>query len=190
MGRQKNYCTINSCQRPVEGFGFCSLHYQRLKRLGTPHLTKQSEESRFWSLVDKKKKSDCWNWKGFITKYGYGQMSTNKLTSSRFAHRYSYVLHKGSIPEGMYVCHTCDNRKCVNPLHLFLGDHLENMNDMVRKGRAARGERSAHVKLKVKDVLKIRNSDLSNSELARMFSVSNATITLIKNNKNWGWLNG
>lgn len=96
-------------------------------------MTRQSLGDRFWSKVQVAGPSDCWEWKAYRNKAGYGVFGwTNKTT---LAHRTAWGLEFGEIPEGMCVCHTCDNPACCNPSHLFLGTHRDNMGDCQKKGR-------------------------------------------------------
>lgn len=82
-------------------------------------------------------KDKCWEWLGYIDRYGYGCISHGETNRRLRAHRVSWNIFVGSIPDGVDVLHKCDNRKCVNPNHLFLGSHEDNMRDMAQKGRQA-----------------------------------------------------
>lgn len=89
-------------------------------------------QARFWAKVQKS--SGCWEWQACTNGAGYGIVGIGGKRVDR-AHRVSYRLHKGEIPAGLFVCHTCDNRRCVRPDHLFLGTNQDNVDDMVTKGR-------------------------------------------------------
>jgi hypothetical protein len=122
--------------------------------------------------------SGCWLWTGQIVRFGYGLIK-NQNRRPRMAHRVSYELHRGHIPDGLLVCHRCDNPPCVNPAHLFLGTYADNNRDCQKKGRNTRGERHAGAKLTTDEVRSIRRmyaAGTSQAQLAREFGTSPATI--------------
>lgn len=98
----------------------------------------------------------CWLWTGATVKGGYGQIKIPLQRHQHRAHRLSFMIHKGAVPKGKHVCHSCDTPACVNPEHLFLGSSSDNHQDMKAKGRHLFGERNAQAKLTEQDVEKIR----------------------------------
>jgi hypothetical protein len=129
----------------------------------------------------------CWTWQGAGKGNGYGN------TSHGPAHRYAYQLLVGPTPQGLDVCHKCDNRACINPDHLFLGTRRENMADCKRKGRTARGgalgerrgENGTAAKLTWAQVRVIRASQEDSKVLARHFGVTSDNINRIRRHDTW-----
>jgi len=146
----------------------------------------QPWQLRFWKSV--KKTDSCWEWTGSKFNTGYGALLWERKRGT--AHRASWVLHYGRIPKGLCVCHRCDNRSCVNPKHLFLGTHADNMQDMFAKGRriAAVGEKSSCHKLNANKVREIRvqfQAGASKEGLGRKYDVDSKTIRCLLTGRTW-----
>ena len=146
--------------------------------------TEKQFKDRFYSRTEKV--NGCWEWTGALFKGGYGCVVRNRKTQG--AHRVSYKISVGEIPEKMFVCHKCDNRKCINPEHLFLGTYRDNIDDMVKKKRSLIGENNPSSKLTEKQVLEIRKRyiprKMSIRKLAKEYGiVSNAINQIIKRTK-------
>jgi len=136
-------------------------------------------------------KEGCWGWFGYRTNTGYVLIRYEKDKIP--AHRASWIIHKGIIPEGMMVLHKCDNRECTNPKHLFLGTHKDNMKDREIKGRGQKGITHHKCKLTEQQVLEIKNlirKGLSDSDLSKRFSVNTGTIWFIRNGVTWNHIGG
>lgn len=121
----------------------------------------------------------CWVWLGAGKGNGYGH------TSRGPAHRRAYELLIGPIPDGMDVCHKCDNRACVNPHHLFLGTRAENMADMRSKGRGAGGSRKHITEAQVQEVRRRLACGVSQAEIARCMDLHRGTVSNIKLGKSY-----
>lgn len=144
----------------------------------------ESLKDRFMKHI--KKTDSCWIWTGNISVPGYGRL--NYKMKSLMAHRVSFELFKGEIGD-KFVCHKCDNTKCVNPDHLFLGTQKENMQDCVNKKRQNYGSNNGMSKLTPIEVAGIRNLynyGLTQKQISQIFKTSRSNIGLIVTNKRWG----
>ncbi len=147
--------------------------------------------ARFWLQV-RKEVNGCWIWVGSGNTYGVIRVNNRPVK----AHRFSWELHEGPIPNGLRVLHNCpdgDNPRCVNPNHLFLGTDNDNIKDMVKKGRSTRGERNCKAKLTEQEVLEIRSrftpkkkkGSGAASVLAREFGITRSQISFITSGRQW-----
>lgn len=149
-----------------------------------------SMEQRFWSKVQKADGDACWNWMASLDTRGYGNfgIASDKKFNMQRAHRVAWELtHGAGSASDKVVCHTCDNRRCVNPGHLFLGTQRDNMQDCIAKGRL--GERSGtnnpRSKLQESDIREIRASGISLVALSQQFGISKSTVHSIRARQTW-----
>jgi hypothetical protein len=153
-------------------------------------------EEAFWKYVYKT--PNCWFWIGWMkgsNQYAYGGVGCSAYRGIR-AHRASWIIHKGPIPKGKFVLHTCDNPQCVNPEHLFLGTAKDNTEDCRKKGRLSaipdnKGEKNGISKLTTKKVKQIRteydhkNKKSNGMALAKKYGISFCTVYNIIRNESW-----
>ncbi len=151
-------------------------------------------EDRFWAKVNKAAPGECWPWTASRVRTGYGRLRVGSVRDgtrrTALAHRVSWELANGHVPFGLCVLHRCDFRACVNPAHLFLGNHQENTADMIAKGRRCdqRGERHPAAKLTADDVIDIRTIyafGATQTDIAYTYGVTCQSIWDIVHRINW-----
>jgi hypothetical protein len=131
--------------------------------------------------------SGCWLWTAALLDGRYGLIGRGgKNGGMALAHRVSWKLHNGKVPDGLWVLHKCDVTICVNPDHLFLGTHKDNMIDMTNKGRSTFGVRNARSKLTEELAKEVKYSSEKARKCARRLGVSESAVSLIRSGKNWG----
>ena len=151
------------------------------------HLVTANLIESFRAHYSPNEHGQCWEWQGALRDKGYGKLYIRRKAYS--AHRVAWVIaNNAEIPEGMCVCHSCDNPACVNPDHLWIGTDADNLNDKVSKGRQARGIRVSGAKLNDSDVETIfvlREAGWLHRQIAARFGVGTKHVADILARRNW-----
>ena len=185
-------CLVDGCDRQRRTRGWCSAHYTQWWMTGNIPTRPFTDEARFYKFVDKRGADECWTWTGTIKKNGYGQFWMDGKADR--AHRISYEISNGKIPNGLLIRHTCDNRACVNPSHLLTGTPKDNARDALERDRYPRGETQGRSKLTLAQVDEIRANWRTRSEtqasMARRFGVSTSAVQFVASGHSWIGLGG
>lgn len=170
----------------LEGLSVPQLKQKLLERMENS----EAAQRRFWKKADVRGPEDCWNWRATVS-WGYG-VYTGRIAEHRFnfrAHRVAYYFQNKFLPDNCLICHHCDNPKCINPKHLFIGTPQDNVDDMVSKLRQARGEKQAAHKLTSEQVNEIRFlryvKNLKVDEIAKQFGLGRSAISSATRGVSW-----
>ena len=159
----------------------------KVNRGSRPDWLRRTKQERFWSKVNIA--PGCWEWRASLTKTGYGQFAVRPRVWK--AHRWIFEQLNGPVPSTVFICHTCDNRICVNPWHLFAGTPKDNMQDCSRKGRVrgfTRGEANPDAKLTENEVRAVRALYAAAHEptpIGRLFGIAKTTVMAICARRKW-----
>lgn len=186
------------CDNPLCGITFFSPPSRKSRfhsRACWRAWTCRPVEERFWTFADRTRGPDsCWIWQGGQYGDGYGHFTTNDVPPRQVrAHRFAWELTHGPIPDGLFALHDCpmgDNPLCINPAHLFLGTHQDNMDDAVHKGQTLQGIKHHKTKLTEEQVYAIRACQgvITGKETGKRFAVSPQLVSFIWHRKLWGHL--
>jgi hypothetical protein len=186
-------CCIKGCELPARAMGMCTGHYSRVRDgrdLAAPLrkvIRSGPDIDRLKAKVSVNEETGCWMWTASVNTNGYGQFRYQGRPWQ--AHRASWLLHNGDIPEGLYVLHRCDTPLCVNPDHLFLGSQSDNLLDAVGKNRwnsgRLSGEEHGRSLVNEDDVRAIRASTETIRKLAAQYGISVGAIQHIRKRRSW-----
>ncbi len=190
---QERQCSVEGCVGAYYARWFCEKHYTRWKSHGDPnvcHFNRWDEPERLKVTLSARVavfRDGCWRWRRLKNTAGYGVFSIQGKTY--LAHRVSAALYLGfDINSKLHVLHKCDTPGCCNPAHLFIGTNDDNVADMVRKNRHAKGERNGHAKMTVETILEMRHLAAEGEgtlSLARKFNMSPAATSQIIHRQRW-----
>ena len=171
-------CKVNGCDRVAKERGYCRMHAQRVRKHGEPgpahSLRGMTLEQTFRRYAVAGDPGECWEWAGALNAYGYGVFGTPQVKAHRFALERTGI----DVPEDMQACHTCDNRKCINPAHLYMGTLEDNQRDKRVRRRVA-GVRHPQAAITSADLDKaaaLRLSGASYAEIANEIGVSRSVV--------------
>lgn len=175
-------CAVPSCTESAHARAMCKRHYLQAIRGGEVRSDRRgmhgTPTERFWHWVEKGEPDACWLWQGKTDKDGYGTLKDGaKLLR---AHRISFEFHKGPIPDGHLIRHSCHTPGCVNPRHLSAGTHLDNMQDKVLAGRVPRNEAHANCKFSNEVVAAVRVATGKRKDIAKQFGMSESQVTNVR----------
>jgi|SRR5882724_1180439 len=193
-------CSVEDCEKPLKARGLCGTCWYQARKAGMPLIYEYKGRrqiavtplaDRYWAKVIKTSihTDDCWGWSGYCDPNGYGRLGAERSRKVLLAHHVSWDIHFPDNPRTtLNICHKCDNPPCTRPDHLFLGSQVENIQDMIKKGRGAKGIRHFNVKLLETDVRLIRtqyDAKVKRSDIAQQFNVSAGTVTRIGKRQGW-----
>lgn len=188
-------CKIDGCDKPTVGRGWCNPHYRRWQATGDPGADQPIRGYRL-GLHERFKRagyilteSGCHEWPNSKNSRGYGTLGGDLNGPTLAAHRVAWEIAHGPIPPGMGVRHICDNPPCINPEHLLLGTHQDNMDDRTARERQVRGTRSSKAKLTEDQVRQMRalyaTGAVRKVDLAAQFGIGFSTVRQVLNRQTW-----
>lgn len=178
-------CTEIGCSKPILARGLCSAHYNRLYR-SSKFDRRYRHYGKRWTMDEllartRTTPGGCMEWTAGTHGHGYGQVRSEGKTA--YAHRLVWELTHGPLPRGRYVCHRCDNPPCINPEHLFLGDHEANMADAASKGIVTGGTKLTPAG--VRNMREWYRHGRSKRRIARDYGLSWSTVHRAISGKTW-----